>query len=193
MPQPCCTSTARARTLVLRRGTLTPPNGSLGSDKPTRSPLCPWMLGAYEIPLRPIVESRRSRKSVSEIARECAPGPPGPAESSVFHDFARRGPTKEAHRRALNGSDGLQRSVAGQGHGQTPPVTLPRGASDQGKQAKAGNPRSPTPRGTHQGRGWGTHQGRDQGTPTGSDPGRSRGPRNRCGAARRDVRDCNME
>jgi hypothetical protein len=43
------------------------------------------------------------------------------------------------------------------------PVTPPRGASDQRKQAEAGNPRSPTPRGTH--------QGRDQGTPTGTDPG----------------------
>jgi hypothetical protein len=41
--------------------------------------------------------------------------------------------------------------------------------------AEAGDSRSPTPRGTHQGRGWGTHQGRDQGTPTGTDPGKSRG------------------
>jgi hypothetical protein len=35
--------------------------------------------------------------------------PAGPAQSSVFHNFARRGPTKEAHRRALNRPDGLQR------------------------------------------------------------------------------------
>src|SRR5215207_8858487 len=97
--------------------------------------------------------------------------PAGPAQSAVFHNFARRGPTKEAHRRALDRPDGLLRSVAGQGHGRVLPVTLPRGASDQRKRAAAGSPRSPTPRGTHQGRGWGTHQGRDQGTPTGTDPG----------------------
>ena len=41
--------------------------------------------------------------------------PVGPAESSVFHNFARGGPTKEAHPRALNQPDGLLRSVAGQG------------------------------------------------------------------------------
>ena len=52
--------------------------------------------------------------------------PAGPAQSSVFHDFARSGPTKEAHRRALNRPDGLLRSVAGQGHGRFLPVTLPR-------------------------------------------------------------------
>jgi hypothetical protein len=40
--------------------------------------------------------------------------PAGPAESSALHDFARSGPTKEAHRRALYRSGGLQRSVAGQ-------------------------------------------------------------------------------
>jgi hypothetical protein len=41
--------------------------------------------------------------------------PVGPAESSVLHDFARSGPTKEAHRRALNQPDGLLpvRSEAG--------------------------------------------------------------------------------
>jgi len=67
------------------------------------------------------------------------------------------------------------RSVAGQGHARFLRVTLPRGASDQRKRTEAGDPKSPTPRGTHQGRGWGTHQGRDQGTPTGTDPGKSRG------------------
>jgi hypothetical protein len=40
--------------------------------------------------------------------------PAGPAQSSVLHNFARSGPTKEAHRRALNRSDGLLRSEAGQ-------------------------------------------------------------------------------
>jgi hypothetical protein len=40
--------------------------------------------------------------------------PVGPAQSSVFHDFARSGPTKEAHRRALDRPDGLLRSGAGQ-------------------------------------------------------------------------------
>jgi hypothetical protein len=124
----------------------------------------------------------------SECARMRA-RPVGPAESAVFHNFARRGPTKEAHRRALDRPDGLLRSVAGQGHGRVLPVTLPRGASDQRKRAEAGVPRSPTPGGTHQGRGWGTHQGRDQGTPTGTDPGEARGPRNRCRAVRRAVRN----
>jgi hypothetical protein len=101
--------------------------------------------------------------------------PAGPAESSALHDFARSGPTKEAHRRALNRSGGLLRSVAGQGHGRFLPVTLPRGASDQHKQAETGSSRSPTPGGTHQGRGWGTHQGRDQGTPRGTRSGGGQG------------------
>ena len=48
----------------------------------------------------------------SECARMRA-RPVGPAESAVFHNFARRGPTKEAHRRALDRPDGLLRSVAG--------------------------------------------------------------------------------
>jgi hypothetical protein len=39
--------------------------------------------------------------------------PAGPAESSALHDFARSGPTKEAHRRAFYRSGGLQRSEAG--------------------------------------------------------------------------------
>src|SRR5688572_6489489 len=39
--------------------------------------------------------------------------PAGPAESSALHNSARSGPTKEAHRRALNRSGGLQRSEAG--------------------------------------------------------------------------------
>ena len=61
----------------------------------------------------------------------------------------------------------FRRSVAGQGHAQEPRVTLPRGASDQRKRAEAGASRSPTPRGTH--------QGRDQGGDWGTDPGGSRG------------------
>jgi hypothetical protein len=55
------------------------------------------------------------------------------------------------------------RSEAGRGHGRFLPVTPPRCASDQGKRFEAGSHRSPTPRGTNQGRGWGTHQGRDRG------------------------------
>jgi hypothetical protein len=35
--------------------------------------------------------------------------PAGPAGSSALHSFARSGPTKEAHRRAINRSGGLQR------------------------------------------------------------------------------------
>ena len=112
----------------------------------------------------------------SSVARMRA-RPAGPAQSSALHNFARSGPTKEAHPRAMNQSGGLLRSVAGQGHGRFLPVTLPRGASDQRKQAEAGSLRSPTPGGTHQGRGWGTHQGRDQGTPTGTDPGGVEGTR----------------
>ena len=63
--------------------------------------------------------------------------PAGPAQSSVFHNFARRGPTKEAHRRALDRPDGLLRSVAGQGHARFLRVTLPRERPDQGKRAEA--------------------------------------------------------
>ena len=81
---------------------------------------------------------RRSRKLVFWCARMRA-RPAGPAQSSVFHYSARSGPTKEAHRRALNQPDGLLRSVAGQGHGRCLPVTLPRGASDQHKRAEAGS------------------------------------------------------
>jgi hypothetical protein len=80
----------------------------------------------------------------SECARMRA-RPVGPAESSVFHNFARRGPTKEAHRRALDRPDGLLRSVAGQGHGRFLPVTLPRGASDQGKRTEVGHHCPPHP------------------------------------------------
>jgi hypothetical protein len=54
-----------------------------------------------------------------------------PAESSALHNFARSEPTKEAHRRAMNRSGGLQRS----------------GASDQRKRAEAGSYRSPPPGG----------------------------------------------
>jgi hypothetical protein len=61
--------------------------------------------------------------------------PAGPAQSSVLHNSARRGPTKEAHRRALNQPDGLLRSER----------------ADQRKRAEAGDPQVPTPRGTHQG------------------------------------------
>src|SRR5215207_695813 len=39
--------------------------------------------------------------------------PAGPAQSSALHDFARSGPTKEAHRRAINRSGELLRSEAG--------------------------------------------------------------------------------
>ena len=67
--------------------------------------------------------------------------PVGPAESSALHYFARSGPTKEAHRRAMNQSGGLQRSVAGQGHGRFLPVTLPRERPDQRKRPEAGSNR----------------------------------------------------
>src|SRR5215212_9064370 len=60
----------------------------------------------------------------SECARMRA-RPAGPAESSVFHNFARSGPTKEAHRRALDRPDGLLRSVAGRGHARLLRVTPP--------------------------------------------------------------------
>ena len=62
-----------------------------------------------------------------------------PDESSVLLLFARSGPTKEAHRRALNRSGGLRRSVAGQGHGRFLPVTLPRERPDQGKRREVGS------------------------------------------------------
>ena len=65
--------------------------------------------------------------------------PAGPAESSVFHNSARRGPTKEAHRRALNQPDGLLRSEAGRGHAPKPRVTPPRERPDQAKRREAGS------------------------------------------------------
>ena len=71
--------------------------------------------------------------------------PVGPAQSSVFHNSARRGPTKEAHRRALNQPDGLLRSVAERLTSANRPRPAP--------------PRSPTPRGTHQGRDQGPLRG----------------------------------
>jgi hypothetical protein len=77
--------------------------------------------------------------------------PAGPDESSALLLFARSGPTKEAHRRALYRSDGLLRSVAGQGHGRLLPVTLPRERSEQAKHTEAGDHRSPTPKGTIRG------------------------------------------
>jgi hypothetical protein len=67
------------------------------------------------------------------------------------------------HRRALNRSGGLQRSEAGQGHARVLRVTLPRGASDQGKR--------PAARFVRYTSGLGTHQGRDQGSGPGTDPG----------------------
>src|SRR5215218_5549389 len=76
----------------------------------------------------------------SECARMRA-RPVGPAESAVFHNFARRGPTKEAHRRALDRPDGLLRSVAGRGHGRFLPVTPPRERPDQRKRPEAGSNR----------------------------------------------------
>jgi len=75
----------------------------------------------------------------SEMRALARPGPQGRPKSSALHDFARSGPTKEAHRRAIYSSGGLLRSVAGQGHGRVLPVTLPRGASDQAKRAEAGH------------------------------------------------------
>ena len=87
--------------------------------------------------LREMREWRRSRRLVFWNARMRA-RPAGPAESAVFHNFARGGPTKEAHPRALNRVDGLLRSVAGQGHARFVCVTLPRGASDQPKWPETG-------------------------------------------------------
>jgi hypothetical protein len=84
---------------------------------------------------------RRSRNLVFwEYARMRA-RPAGPAQSSVFHYFARRGPTKEAHRRALDRPDGVRHSGAGRGHARCLPVTPPRGASDQRKRPEAGSHR----------------------------------------------------
>jgi len=94
--------------------------------------------------LREMREWRRSRRLVFWNARMRA-RPAGPAQSSVFHNIARRGPTKEAHRRALNRPDGLLHSVAGQGHGRFLPVTLPRERPDLLKRAVAGSPCPLTP------------------------------------------------
>ena len=114
------------------------------------------MLGGCAYPLRPIGAWRRSRRLVFWDARECAPGPQGRLNrpsSTIVAGWA----DEEAHGRAMNRSGGLLRSVAGQGpRGARDPA---RGASDQRKQAEAGAAGPPTPRGTHQGRGWGTHRG----------------------------------
>src|SRR5215213_322802 len=104
--------------------------------------------------------------------------PAGPAESSVLLFFARSGPTKEAHRRALNRVDGLPRSVAGQVHGQNPPVPLPRGASDQRKRAETGPTGPPPPGGPIRGGIGGPIRGGVGGNPTGTHPGVRGGPRN---------------
>src|SRR5918993_112188 len=104
--------------------------------------------------------------------------PVGPAQSSVFHFFARRGPRKEAHRRALNQPDGLLRSVAGQGDGRFLPVTLPRGGLTSANGLGPAPP-GPPPPGDPSGEGWGTHQGRDQGGDRGTHPGGDEGSRNR--------------
>jgi hypothetical protein len=74
--------------------------------------------------------------------------PVGPAQSSVLHDFARSGPTKEAHRRAMNRIGRTLRSVA----------------SDQRKQAEAGSPGSPTPGGPIRGGIRGPIRGRPPGS-----------------------------
>ena len=108
---------------------------------------------------------RRSRQLVFWDARECDARPAGPAESSALHNFARSGPTKEAHRRAMNRSGGLLHSEAGR-------LTSANGP-------RPATPGPPAPWGTHQGRGWGTHQGRDQGTLRGPIRGETRTPTNR--------------
>lgn len=51
-------------------------------------------------------EWRRSRMLVFWMRAKHAQST-GPAQSSVFHNFACRGPTKQAHRQALNWPDGL--------------------------------------------------------------------------------------
>ena len=116
-------------------------------------------------------EWRRSRILVFSNCARMRARPAGPDQSSVFHNFARRGPTKEAHRRALNRPDGLLRSVAGRGHGRFLPVTPPRERPDQGKRPTARFPSYTGGLGTHQGRDTGTHQGRDRGSAPGTDPG----------------------
>jgi hypothetical protein len=113
---------------------------------------------------------RRSRNLVFWDARECAPGLQGGSIVRLLL-FARRGPTKEAHRRALNQPDGLLRSVAGQGDGRFWPVTLPRGASDQRKRARPAPPGPPPP--------GGPIRGGIRGVIGGPIPGGDEGSRNR--------------
>jgi hypothetical protein len=84
--------------------------------------------------------------------------PAGPAQSFVFHNSARRGPTKEAHRRALNRPDGLLRSEAGRGHGRFA-RTPPRERPDLLERHEIRFGRYTGGLGTHQGRDTGTHQG----------------------------------
>jgi hypothetical protein len=93
--------------------------------------------------------------------------PVGPAQSSALHDFARSGPTKEAHRRAMNRSGGLLRS----------------GASDQGKRAEADASRSPPPGGPIRGGVGGPIRGGIRGSLEGPIRGDPEGPRNHCRAS----------
>jgi hypothetical protein len=58
-------------------------------------------------------EWRRSRKVVFSDCARMRARPYGPAQSSTLHYSARSGPTKEAHRRALNRPDGPQRMEDG--------------------------------------------------------------------------------
>jgi hypothetical protein len=55
---------------------------------------------------------RRSHKLVSEIARECAPGPQGRLNRPPSTISPGVGLTEEAHRRAMNRSGGLQRPTS---------------------------------------------------------------------------------
>jgi hypothetical protein len=110
-------------------------------------------------------EWRRSRKLVSRNARKHA-WTVGPAESSVFHYFARRGPTKEAHRRALSG------------------------ASDQPKRPKAGCRRSPPPGEPIRGGVGGPIRGGIRGPLRGPIRGETEGTRDHCRAVRRAGPNC---
>jgi hypothetical protein len=65
--------------------------------------------------------------------------PAGPAQSSVFRNSARRGPTKAAHRRAIYSSDGLLRSVAERLTSANEPRLAPTGPPPTGDPSGEGS------------------------------------------------------
>jgi hypothetical protein len=103
----------RAESLAAVEGTVQPTQASLWlrpqepsrtADRPSAAPNSPVTWN------KPCGEMREMAAKPQVGFLRCArmrARPAGPAESSALQDFARSGPTKEAHRRAMNRSGGL--------------------------------------------------------------------------------------